>query len=440
MVEFERGQRLHGINTTARPDDGLRCRIADPLWFLSMQWLTGEFEAENGGRVATIRVEAEEYSLTSVTLDEVEMPVDTSAPLERLVEAEVDDEDPAAWSTRRLEYGFGASTSAHDLLASEYHGDHLDWYHFDVSEIREAAPDHTVSKELVANSVSVSGAPEPRWWQFEEASGSVLSYVDPEPNALSMLLPEFLMIDVNNWFMIPLSQRAGSVRRIKEVEVIDSFGHATKLGPAIRSWKTGDWGCFVLDGESTATREADGSLLFVPNVAVEILQNVDVEEVRFLRDEDARVVWAHERRYQDEDGRTVVNGDDLRSDSEQEPGADEESPRFVLANPIASSWTPYVPRQLYPSSTSTEISDIYLRRARTQEDGDSPQYHAKVVEESWRIDEHEVPRSGVRVRRIQRFARGSDGAEHFWIGRVKEAAQRLQHPAVRFDYLDEKRP
>ena len=433
MPEFDRSQQLHAVTTTADIAHGLQAATADPLWFLAMQWLTGEFEAENGGRPVSVTVDATEHRLQSVSIGSESKPVDVSQPLEFAVEAEVDTQPPNAWSSAALEYSFAATTTAHTLEASEYHGDQLDWYHFDLAKVTNVQPDSTSSTTMIPTTITLPGAPNSRWWQFEQSIGSLVSFIDPEPNAMSMLLPEFLLVDINNWFMIPLPQRAGSMRQITKLEVLDSFGHRTTVGPAFTSWKKGEWGVFVLDGVDAATTKADGSFHFVPNIALEILHNTDLEEVRFIRDEDANLVWAHERLYIDDDGNRVTNGDLGEESTVSSP---EHGLRYVLAAEVAESWIPYVPRERNLRATGSEL---YLRRARTRESAtvDEPQYNSRVVGESWRIDEHEIPRSGVRVRRIDRFARGSDGREYFWVGRVKEAGERSASPERRYDYLSE---
>jgi hypothetical protein len=97
---------------------------------------------------------------------------------------------------------------------------------------------------------------------------------------------------------------------------------------------------------------------------------------------------------------------------------------------------PYVPRFISPQSVTD--GEIYLRRARSLESATqaNPQYRSRIVSESWRLNEEEVPRSGVRVRRIERFARGSDGKAYFWVGRQKETGRAMVHPDLRFDYLE----
>ena len=429
----EPSQQLYGVNTTVNIADNLMARVKDPLWFLAMQWRTGEFEAENGGRVAHIQISGSEHDLVSVTRGGTSQPIDLDHPLEAVVESE-DDLGSPAWRSAALEYSFGAATKGHDLVASEYTGSHLDWYHFDLDGVRDVTADRTVTADILPAKARIQGTPHTRWWRFEQSRDALGGTADPEPNVLSTLLPEFSMIDADNWFVVPLRQRAGTIRELTAVTVVDSFGIKTSLGPAIESWGPTAWGTFVLDAERAAPNSADGRLHFVPNIALEVLHNDEVEEVRFLRDEESNVVWAYERLVHTPEGERIYHGDAGAGRGGGGNGA-AVGERFVLADDVPVGWIPYVARQLQPSSGAD--GEIYLRRARAQEDPVAARPRSRVVGESWRLDEHEIPRTGIRVRRIRRFARGSDGSELFWIGRQKDAALRTAGPMLRSDYLTE---
>jgi hypothetical protein len=155
--------------------------------------------------------------------------------------------------------------------------------------------------------------------------------------------------------------------------------------------------------------------------------------VLFTRDEEANLVWASERLVTMADGTQIRNGDESTTSS-TEPTSDPR-PQFRLRSDVPGYFVPYVPRFLALSATSGET---YLRRARTVESASlaAPQYKGRIVAESWRLDEAEVPRTGVRVRRTRRYARGSDGNGYFWIGRHKQTAPRWATPGLRFDFLE----
>ena len=249
------------------------------------------------------------------------------------------------------------------------------------------------------------------------------------------MLPEFSFVDVNNWYIVPAPMSSGSVRKVKSVKVVDSFGVVTELDPVVSEKETADWAMFAIDGAGNA-EGLDGSVLMAPNVAMQVVENDEVEEVRFMRDESVNLVWAWERQIVDENGETISTNSD-RPESEPDDGPKGPLPEFKLKSPTARAWIPYVPRQ--KAKTPALNGQIALRRGRTDETATkaNPQYRSKLVEEATHIAEEQIPLTPLRVRRVQRYARGSDGAAHFWVGRDREISARTARPGLRFDYLDD---
>lgn len=397
-------QQLHGADATTRLDEAMQARVKDPLWFLARQWQVGEFAGSNGGRPASAAITWSSFDLETLYRSGPPEPVELDAPLEWAIEREEPDGTSPAWRSAALEHGFSLRTSAHELRADEYASGSLDWYAVDLVSATDGASTATGTRRVVPTQISIPGAPHPRWWRLEDAGAYVDSPNDPEPNVLSVLLPELGYIDVNDWYVAPLAQRAGTLRRIDNVTMVDSFGVATVLGPLASD----DWRTFAL------TSDPDGSaLLFVPNNAAAILDNDDVEDTRFLPDEAANVVWAFEFTYS----------------STQPPPSQSQSgpPSFRFSATPPPAWIPYLPR------------DTYLRRGRTDPLAtiDRPQYKGRIVGEAWRLDEHEIPPDGIRVRRLHRYTRGSDGRGYFWVGRRADVAPRSTLPRTRFDFLNE---
>jgi len=436
MPEAPTSQQLHASNISTNIGEALEARVKDPLWFLARQWQTGEFEAENGGRPVQMAVTSRDYRFQSVTLGAERRTLDCADPLEAIIEAEVDGASPA-WNAEALEYGFQLQALGHTFSAAEYDGRALDWWHFDFAGTAAATPPGPQTQRVAPTQLYFRGAPHPRWWRMEEGDAYFDSPEDPEPNALSMLLPEFFYTDIDNWYTVPMPVRAGTLREITDVTLVDSFGIATTVPPAAGNAGDDAWALFALDPVEASTAKAlDGRYLLVPNVAIDILQNAELEEVRFIRDEDANLVWAWERRIIDADGTAVMTSGEMVGGA-SDAAADDGLPRFVLKSPTARSWIPYVPRST--ARTLTAANRIHLRRGRTDERATaaSPQYRSTVVAESIRIFEETVPPTGIRVRRLARYARGSDGKAHFWVGRQREAGQRTARPGLRFDYLDD---
>jgi hypothetical protein len=438
-------QQLYGADSSVRLAEAVQARVKDPLWFLARQWQVGEFAAENGGRPASAAIAWSEFALETLNRSATEPastepePINLDAPLEWAVEREGADGDSPAWRAAALEHGFELHTAAHRLRAEEYVGPALDWYGVDLVATSSAQPTSTGTRRVVPTQLAVPGAPHPRWWRLEDADTYLDSPNDPEPNVLSVLLPELGYVDVNDWYIAPLGQRAGTLRRITELTVIDSFGVVTVIPPVDPE----GWRVFALAPDGGLDPSAAHDLLFVPNSAAGIVSNDDVEDVRFLPDEHANLVWAFELAYRTADGQIVRNGE-VAPPPEPEPSpdggtdrsGDPELPRYRFAAAAPPAWIPYLPR-VVPGSAG-RIAEMYLRRGRTDPAAtvDRPQYHGRIVGEAWRLDEHEVPPDGLRVRRMHRYARGSDGRAYFWIGRRAEPAARTMLPRTAFDYLE----
>ena len=433
MVAF--AQQLYGADSSVRLAEAVQARVKDPLWFLARQWQVGEFAAENGGRPALASMTWSEFALETLTRSSEDEPLSLDAPLEWAVEREGPDGDSPAWRSAALEHGFELRTAAHLLRAEEYAGPALDWYDVDLVATSPATPTSTGTRRAVPTQLTVPGAPHPRWWRLEDADAYLDSPNDPEPNVLSLLLPELSYVDVNDWYLVPLGQRACTLRRITELAVVDSFGVLTVIPPS----DDVGWRVFTLAPEEGLDPLAAQDLLFVPNSAVAVVNNDDVEDVRFLLDEHANLVWAFEQTYRTEDGQIVRNGEATAPDADEEadgPPGDRELPRYRFAAAAPRAWIPYLPR-VVPGQGGA-IVESYLRRGRTdpQATADHPQYHTRVVAEAWRLNEHEVPPDGIRVRRSHRYARGSDGRAFFWIGRRAEPAPRTTLPRTAFDYFE----
>ncbi|MCA1676136.1 MAG: DUF3892 domain-containing protein, partial [Actinobacteria bacterium] len=262
VAEVEKSQILESDNTSANLSEAQEARVKDPLWFLARQWQTGEFEAENGGRPAQTQVMWTSFPMDRLVRGDLEEELDPMEPLDARVEAEQGQGTSPAWNSERLEYMFGLQGSGWRAHAEEYEGRGLDWFHFDAeSAVADPVGGQQQSRRVVPTNLYFTGMPHPRWWRFEEASSYLEDVTDPEPNILSMLIPEFLYIDANNWFTIPLEDAVGSIRRIDSVTMVDSFGVSTTLQPISTSE---NWCLFSLSAADS--HSLSSHLLFLPNV------------------------------------------------------------------------------------------------------------------------------------------------------------------------------
>jgi hypothetical protein len=425
-----RGQSLAPDNTSPNVEEGLEARIKDPLWFLARQWQSGEFEAENGGKLAQLEVTASSYPITELQRSEEEpVPLPAHVPLQVLVESETDGAASGAWRTEALEYEFRVTAPPFAFSAESYYGEALDWYHFDFEAQNPECPTgFRQARRIVPTSLTFPSMPHPRWWRFEDGGAHVDTLDNFEPNPLSLILPEFLIGDANNWFVAPLDQRVGTVRELETVKAVDSFGVVTNVAPVAVAG--GDWQIFT--HAALTGGEPGARVLLFADLGSPPVDGEPIEDVLLLRDEDANLVWAVEEVVWD-----AATAARVRPGPESAPAAPRPpaEPSYRLRSAPPSHWIPYVPRPI------DSLGQVYLRRARSGEEFglNHPQYRSRVVAESWMLNEEEVPRSGVRVARLWRAVSGTDGRRHFWIGRRKRIVAHHAGAGLEHDYIEEPR-
>jgi hypothetical protein len=237
-----------------------------------------------------------------------------------------------AWQADQLEYEFSvAAPDAPDgakqkvLNASDYNGENLDWYDFSIhydQDARLGDDDEIFENEyssfekdadtLIPAQVRFHGMPNSRWWEFEDR---VTDFGDLDVNVTDLgklLVMEFALIHGNDWFMIPIPLKVGSLCRVKSLVVTDVFGLTSEIeraGSRIDDHWQRAWNMFSLsvDRVKDFTVDSDenqkpivGDFLFLPPTLGRSEESPSLEDVRFLRDEMANMAWALEH--------TILNG------------------------------------------------------------------------------------------------------------------------------------
>ncbi len=369
-----------------------------------------------------------------------------------------------------MEYAFSVSASGSDgevaLEAEEYPGGTLDWYAFDLAtglrlgvEATDPAPE-AVARTLLPSRVRYPGMAVDRWWEFEDAAVDFGRVAGDPDDLLRLLLVNFALVYGSDWYLLPVELTPGAVYRPRSLVVTDAFGERTLVrhygaldGPPH------DWRLFSLTpragaafSTSAGTRGQD--VLFVPPVLAAGLHGDPVEEVLFLRDELANLVWAVERLAPGLSGDAVNRVEAYRARHAaalepdgvpvSEPGTSPpEELRYLLATGTPDHWIPFLPVRIDP-----DLPDIRLRRAATlleDADGGSGGLPAlsrplgRILEPE-RTDlslfEEEVPRSGIRVTRAFQYARWIGGGTFLWIGRAKGPGKGESTAGLRFDQVE----
>jgi hypothetical protein len=207
--------------------------------------------------------------------------------------------EPSAWRPDTLGYAFGctADQMAVRLDATDHRGGELDWYAFDVAAAAGngsgSAEPPAITLSFLPAAIRFPGAPNPRHWEIEDRRTDY-GALDVNPSDLArLLLAEFVLLFSNDWCLVPLELEVGSFSRIEGLLVTDVFGDRTLVRAADRGadsdWQR--WSMYRLDGDDSARM----GLLLAPALTARI-EATPLEEVHFLRDEMANMVWAVEHR------------------------------------------------------------------------------------------------------------------------------------------------
>jgi hypothetical protein len=314
------------------------------------------------------------------------------------------------------------------------------------------------------------GMPKARWWQFEDEKIDLGDIQRSNLNYLSILLTEFALLYSNDWFILPVQQPAGSIRKVKSFSVYDVFGNdPIPIEPHVCSNNNGlgeqGFSLFSLATESNAgpaNPQADSSILFLPNTLSQHIHGEALEEVIFSRDEMANLVWAIERRYFK--GEDIINLEDDQAESkpvqDEKPPKEnskidqENLPQYKIMSPVRDNWIPYISVQ-NPKS----IEQIYFRRGRTKDNG--PQYKTEIITNSTKIREEEIPTTPIVLTQNAKMVvydsekwsfqeqegngktvlslkkDSGDPIRLIWIGRKKNRGIRQNSSDLKFDYLIE---
>lgn len=348
--------------------------------------------------------------------------------------AEVPTREPAdLWDPAELAYTArfttGGGTGA-SLAVPRHDGGDVDWF----SVRAETAPPSATPLapvRLAPARLRYPGAPNPRWWQIEDARVDIGGFPPDRSHFATMLLIDLVMSHADDWFSIPISARPGTIVSIASFQVRDAFDDVTSLTtPA-------DWSLFRVAGLDR------GSLLVWPTVATP-LTGPALDEVVLGIDEDANLLMAVELRAR---GRELA----------------PEPPALGVPPPPPTGQLRADARSVYgyrPSSTMPpfwhpyEIHEVGGRRrfvqARLQNlDARPPELmpaptsplladpNAPAAGPAHQIEPGTVPVTGLRLDRRFVLGRRTDGQPVLWLQRRRLPLLGPPVSNLRFDVLEQ---
>jgi hypothetical protein len=365
-------------------------------------------------------------------------------------------DDPPAWRDDRLQYeaslvARATSGARTDFIARpELEGD-VDWYTLDVLPAppapeeplaREATP---IDRSVLPINVRFRGMPNARWWDFEDAR---LDFGDLRPDrrdAAKLVVMDFMLVHGNDWFVIPFDQPVGTACLIDELVVRDVFGGDTHVPRADEGGGAagGRWTLFssAVEGEPSGV----GAFLVIPpSVTTAMQRGQPLEDVRFFRDEMANLVWAVEHIVTGAAGDPWPGSERSTAIAPEPAAAGSGTLKYTIQTPVPYNWIPFVPVAIDPIR-----GDIALERAALLDVTTSPPTPVRPVgrilrprdgEDPYRVREEEVPRTGVRVRRVACRSRWIDGSTWLWVMRQRAAGAGEGSSGLRFDRASAEAP
>jgi len=356
-----------------------------------------------------------------------------------------------AWSAPQIEYQVEVAVRHPDtgplLLRADPDRDAaFDWFTFDAlvnvpagmpaGRVAIAAgPPPPDSYSIVPAFVSFRGMPNHRWWDFERGSTDFGAVKPDLRDVAKLVMMDFMLIHSNDYFVVPFVQAMGTVCRIEQFLVHDVFGTVTLVERADKDAVDPGrrWTCFSIAIADQDGRPAD--FFFVPPSAGALrMAGEPLEDVRFVRDEQANYVWAIEECAEAADGRPWIGHERHVAEIAKEPAPAppvSESPLWYrLQTFVPWHWFPMIPVQLDQASGETALE----RGEMVRPDGRTPEPLGRILAGApYRVREEAVPRVGVRVLREAVRSRWTSGDTRFWVARRKLAGRGEGSSGLRYD-------
>ena len=235
------------------------------------------------------------------------------------------DDKNKAWTPHLTNYQFGLTAADSDAIQTstisvpDYRNGELDWYSCKLRSSDEVPEDLPVQTRMFnPTRVEFAGKPNERWWAFEDNAVDFAKMDVSTTDLVRTMLMEYAFIYADDWFLIPLAVPVGSLTRIRRLRVNNVFGDDDIIRYATESSSDplAVWDMYKLSGDSLPVIDTDplqfaSQLLMVPPAINHREESAPIEEVRFIRDEGANLVFAIEHTVSNQIG-TPVEGYELQ--------------------------------------------------------------------------------------------------------------------------------
>ena len=305
----------------------------------------------------------------------------------------MDQDADVFWNEKKLGYELTLTADNRKYVAEDYHTGRLSWYSFDCADSVTRPGGEEVTLKALPSPAVFPAAPNRRLWEFENRTVQFNDYRNDDVSALaSSVIMQYTMMYSNDWMIVPLETEVGTVLSVDKITVKDSFGIDYNLAESFETTDRKDpdvgfmdrWALFANTYSNAYQRtgfnfkSAPG--LLCPPTLQRVEQGAPVEEVQFLRDEMANMVWGVEEKVSDCCGGSL----DSRSRSEKVIAIVDEERKvddsdvvrpndadysYLIQNRVPLHWIPFIPQKISPDSEEAKNGgiagrDIIFRRAR----------------------------------------------------------------------------
>jgi len=356
-----------------------------------------------------------------------------------------------AWDRQELVYQQSAetafSTAQHRLAVQRHRGGRMDWHSVAGSPVEQPVDVEPESREAIPTALQYPGAPSTRWWQIEDAEVDMGGYAPDSAHTPTALLTELIFSHSDDWFLFPVTAKAGHAVAMESLEVRDAFDRTYRSQDVDDAGETRwpglhppqDWTLFQVDG-----LPAEALLLW--HVAELPLESAPIERVQFGLDEESNLLWAVERTVdsREVESRRVDLPDEANNPrfNSGKPSGDARKAReyaYVPAQGIAPYWHPYEIPETPGQRWLVQRQLVDLSR---QNPMPMPAPEAEVLQPAVDGQRHQIaplaiPSNGIELERRWQLARDMQGNPVLWIQRQRRSL--LSPPArrLRFDVMEE---
>jgi hypothetical protein len=378
----------------------------------------------------------------------------------------------SAWIAAQMEYQFACSlpspsTDNTILTAAEYSAGDLEWYSMDVDRNANipglSGPATAAEKEKITTAVitvmpqeaKFAGAPNSRWWQFEDANIDLGDIKADATDISKVIFVEYALLYNTDWLVAPFPVKTGTLTSMKGIVVTDVFGEQSFVKPALQG-ETGNWrawGMYNLSVAGANNNLPADTRLFLAPATVKTMESEPLEEVHFVRDEMSNHVWAVEVQQPNPLGAAIdshVYTKNVQAVLENldpakpVPVAENALYKFTLGNTVPANWIPFVPVHLPGSKREVQLqrasmpllfkeaySHIRPRTALLRHGIDEQD----VQQAPYFIHEEEIPRSGLKIKGTYQRTRWYNGKVVNWYGISKQTGRGEGSSGLKYDTI-----